>query len=544
MRIFPLKKNLFRIFILLLLTPAIFLQGCFPTSSPQTETTAIEGYHYIEEYDLPELPAPVRPPRPGRFTLRYDPNSTVNPLTSLNRDNIVLSSLLYESLFVLDAQLIPHPLLAANWSSDDNVVFTIEIRPDVMMHDNANLTANDVAYSIRQATRSGRFVNRLNSITRIEATSELEVTIVLNAPNSRFTHLLDIPIIRNGTSGNRLPPGSGPYRFSEFVQMRLEPFPLHRYHYDLPVSIIHLRDCLDTELTELFDTGGLSLLWDDPASSFEIRLNRLREARYFETTTLQFIGFNTNHTALRDPDIRRAIGVSINRQYITENIMPPGLTLAAPVALSPAFQFYDEQWGYSHLPPLEEMGRLMERAGLYDFTQNLFLDLSDGRGGYTAFSIDFIVNIENTHKVLAAHQITERLRRNGLDVVVRELPWDRFVTALETGNFDMFYGEVQLGADFDLSPLLLPGPLNFGRSASNEFRPFIYDFLRAQTESEIRWASERLVNEISINAPFAPILYKRHVIYTPIGAVTGATPSQSSVFRNFSDWTINLMMLT
>jgi hypothetical protein len=126
---------------------------------------------------------------------------------------------------------------------------------------------------------------------------------------------------------------------------------------------------------------------------------------------------------------------------------------------------------------------------------------------------------------------------------VRELPWERFNTALQNRTFDMFLGETQLGADFDLSPLLLPGPLNFGGTASNYFAHFIDDFLTARTDSEIIWAAERLIEEIEVYAPFAPILYKRHAIYSPIGVITGAQPSQSSVFRNITDWSINLMML-
>jgi len=476
---------------------------------------------------------------------------------------------------------MPHSQLVESWHSDDNVLFEFVIKSDIAMHDGSFLTAQDVAYSLRRASLTGRFVYRLTSIRSIDVVDELTVSIEINSPNSRFINLLDIPIIKNGSSGSRLPPGSGPFMFppeapapeieepayeyedeyegayEDFYEpeedeyedtLHLVAFTMHRNFANLPISTIFLRESTDTELTELFDTGALSLIWDDPGSAFDIRLNRLRETRYFETTAIQFIGFNTDHIALRNPDIRRAISVSIDRNYIVENIKPPGMTVASPLALSPVFPWYDPSWEYLQHPPLEEMLLLLQRAGL-DIAQDYYVDnpfpgLRDGFGGATEFSIDFIVNIENTHKVAAAHQIAERLRRNGLNVIVRELPWERFVNALSTGSFDMFYGEIQLGADFDLSPLLLPGgTLGLSGTASSSYRPFIYDFLLARTEHEIQWASGRLMAEIRFNAPFAPILYKRHAIYTPVGAVIGAEPSQSAVFRNLNDWTINLMML-
>ena len=539
------KRQLTLLGVLIILLPAIFLQGCMFFTPQLDEPTEPEEDVLFQPY-LPEEPESVRPMVPGRFTLRYDPNSSLNPLTTLNRDNILLGSLLYETLFVLDPNLLPEPVLVSNWSSEDNMLFEFELKSDIAMSNGTFLTAQDAIYSVRQATRIGRFSNRLSSIASVQAVDELTFTIQLNAPNSRFVHLLDIPVIKSGTSDQRVPPGTGPFRFLSPDSMHLIAFFEHRDFADLPVSLIRLQECADTELTELFDTGALSLLWDDPHDAFEVRLNRLRETRYFETTVLQFLGFNANHIALSDPDVRRAIGISIDRQYIVENIMRPGLTLAAPLPLSPAFHLYMPQWENRHLAPLEEMARLLRRAGLnvtFEYTEGPFLELSDGLGGYTPFSIDFIVNIENTHKVQVAHHIANTLRRNGLNVVVRELPWERFNTALQNRTFDMFLGETQLGADFDLSPLLLPGPLNFGGTASNYFAHFIDDFLTARTDSEIIWAAERLIEEIEVYAPFAPILYKRHAIYSPIGVITGAQPSQSSVFRNITDWSINLMML-
>ena len=536
------NRYLLRIFLLLLLIPAVFLQGCFFPAPQATTQPEAEEPPVIEEPAIDVLPD-VMPPITGQFSLRYDPNSSLNPIMTLNRDNILLSSLLYESLFVLNGSLDVAPLLADNWSSDDNVVFTFEIKPDIAMSDGSLLTADDVAYSLRQAMQRGRYVNRFRTVSSVAATGDLTVTVELYAPNSRFIRLLDVPIIKNGSIESRIPPGTGPFIFAGTEEMRLDGFPGHRDYNKLPISTIYLRACNDNELTELFDEGKLSFLWDDPADVFDIRLNRLHDRRFYDTTMLQFIGFNANHIALRNPDVRRAISVSIERQFIIDSLMS-GQALAAPLALSPAFHLYDTDWEHRELPPLREMAELLVRAGLEDANYCSFLELLDGFGGYYEFTIDFIVNRENIYKVNAAHMITNSLRRNGLDVVVRELPWDRFISALQTGDFDMYYGEIMLGADFNLTPLLLPGGLNYGKTASTEYRPYLEDFLTARTDDEIRWAAGRLVDEVMINAPFAPILYKRHAVYTPIGAIFGIEPSQSGAFFSFSDWVINMYMLT
>ncbi|MCL2221318.1 MAG: ABC transporter substrate-binding protein [Oscillospiraceae bacterium] len=544
-----MKKRLILVILILLLI-AIFVSGCWLPIMPEFNPPP------LPELPVFELPDPIEqepalavaaPGSPGQFTLRYEPELTMNPILTLNRDNISLSSLLYENLFVLDENLIEVPLLVREWYSEDNETFTLHIHPDILMHDGELLTAADVTYSINQARQRGRHVNKLRTISSVSSDGELTVTITISAPNARFVRLLDIPVIRSGTIDERIPPGSGPFIFPHPEAMRLIRFRQHRYYEQMPLSTIHLRQCSDGELTGLFDEGFLSLLWDDPTGAFDIRINRMHEPRYFETTSLQFLGFNASSPVLRDSDVRRAIGSSINRQYIVENIMNiprAGQTVASPLAISPMFDMYDPDWEPLQ-DPIHEMSALIDRAGLLDYNYDGFFEMPDGFGGFTPFTLDLIVNVENSHKIAAAEKIAEDLRLFGIDVNVRTLPWAAFIDALAEGNFDIYYGEVQLGADFDLSPLLLPGDnsVNFGGTASTMYASKIQNFLAASTQEEMSTAGRLLVDEIRFNAPFVPILYKRHAIYTPTGVVTGATPSQSGVFHNFHNWSIDLIML-
>ena len=541
--------RIMRITTIIILISTILLTGCWIPYRPNLLSQITP--EPPADIELPDLDntKPEDPPRPGRFTLRYETGFTMNPILALNRDNIALTSLLYESLFILNDNLAAVPMLCEDWFSDDNTTFTFEIMPEIQMHDGTELDADDVAYSIRQAMNNSRskFRNKLRSIESVTSNGELTITITLNAPNARFTRLLDIPIIKNGSIDSRIPPGTGPYVFPHDEAMSLNRFRGYRFYEELPLSTIHLLECSDSDLTRLFDSGELSLLWDDPAGAFDIRLNRAHEPRLYNTTVIQYIGFNTNSFALRSPDVRRAIGCAIDRQHIVENIMNvprSGQTVAAPVAISPIFDMYDPEWE-ARGDLLAEMGALLELAGLQDYFSESFLAMPDGMGGYRRFSLNFIVNIENSHKLAAVTAIADSLRQFGFDIVVRTLPWGDFVEALETGKFDMYYGETQLGADFDLSPLLLPGEnnLNFGNTGNTVFRPFIQNFLYAPTQEEVSYTGEQLNLTVTQLAPFIPILYKRHAIYSHMGAITGAAPSQSGVFHNFHEWSIDLLML-
>ena len=537
------KRYLLTALVLILFIPALMLQGClFPALQPGTAPPSQEP---PEEEAPPQVALPEKPPpSQGNFTLRYDPNSTLNPITSLSSDNILLCSLMYEPLFILDSYLNAEPLLCESWEMDGEYTFIFEVKPDIAMSDGSFLTAEDVVYTLRQAMRTGLYENRLRDIESVTATGELTVRVDLKKANSRFIYLLDVPIIKNGSIDFNIPPGTGPYIFAGTQFMRLDSFTRHRDFTRLPVMMINLRVCDRNEMAELFDDGELTLLWDDPSDTFEIRLNRLHEKHYYDTTALQFIGFNMRNVALRDPDVRRAVSYSIDRQFITENILPRQ-ALASPLALSPAYRLYDPEWERTILDPLREMSRLLYLSGLEDINDDSFLEYPDGFGGFADFSIDFIVNNANLYKIQIANMIAEALRRTGINITVRELSRDQFMTALETGDFDMYYGEIVLSADFDFSPLLLPGgKLDYGGTGDSEYDEYISDFLFMTTDYGEETAAKRLCDIIRRNAPIVPVVYKRYVVYTPMGAIFGMSPCQSGVFRNFTDWTIDFTMLS
>jgi len=539
-----LKRFVLTSLIFVTLIAALLLHGC--TVFDQPEAFKTEPPATPEETIDPATPFyPTDPPvlAEGKFTLRYDSKSSMNPITSLNRDNILLSALLYESLFVLDGNLNLELLLCESWSTEDDFTFEIVIKPNIAMSDGSRLTADDVAYTIRQAAQKGRFVNRFKNIATVTSDGEFTVTVVLDLANSRFMRLLDIPIIKNGSIDNRLPPGTGPYIFSDEEDvLQLYRFPRHRDYLNLPLAAIYLIECGDDELTQLFDDGKISLLLDDPSDAFEITLNRLPEKRYFDTTAIQFIGFNARTGVMRNPDVRRAVGASIDRDYIVSEIMS-GQAIAAPLHISPAFEQYNKDWERRYLDPMTEMTLLLQRANMDDYNEDSFLEIKEGYDSYSEFTVDFIVNSENIMRVRAASFIAETLRQYGIRINLRELPWETFLSELKNANFDMYYGEIMLSPDYDLSPLVLPGALNYGGVASTTFKQNIDAFLAASSDDDIQNAAYQLMDELTPYAPFIPILYKKHVVYSPMGAISGAHPGQTNIFRNFTDWNINLTML-
>jgi peptide/nickel transport system substrate-binding protein len=471
------------------------------------------------------------------FTVRYDARYSFNPITGTNPDNMALVPLMYEPLFMLDEYMTPQPVLCESYETRDGIHYTFRLKPNIAMTDGTTLNANDVKYTLTKAAQTGRYTGRLGNIESITASGTLEFNITLKTPNYKLPALLDIPIIKTGGIDKNYPAGSGPYYFEPSGAPRLIAF--SSYRENVPTQTIYLRQCTNTELSVLFSSQAIDLFWDDPADTADITILSDHEVRYYNTTILQFVGFNVKRKVLSDPGMRRALGLTIDRKDITSGVYSAHAD-AAPLILSPKYPLYDTSWENAVTDTLDEISAIFAELDLQDKDSDGFLEYPDANGNHVPFSLKFIVNGDNKYKVAAAEKITAGMKAVGIDVTLSMLPWDEYKSALEKGNFDLYYGDVFLPADYDLSALLAPGgSIDYGNAGNAEYSARIRAFLAAPDPEKEAAAAKELCLYVQERAPIIPVLYRQYAVHTNRNIVTGINPTQSSVFYGLSGWRIS-----
>ncbi len=472
------------------------------------------------------------------FTLNFDAEAGFNPLICGSTLNTEISCLIYEGLFVLDETFTAVPKLCTEYNSNDGLNWTLSLKPNVLMHDGSYLTAEDVVYSIREAKRT-RYASRFNYVTDIEATDELTLTVSLSKKNYNFIALLDVPVLKNGTGRDFAPVGTGPYTYAKEAS-RLRAFSRYRDFDTLPLRVIYLSEYEPSKLARAFTGQVIDLIIEDPLSIASEDLSAGHELHEYDTTLFQYVGFNTENGVFTDSRMRKAVGYAVNREYIVREIMKDK-ALPATLVLSPALSFYDEEWekgfGYS----MSSCSLNLASVGLEDPDSDGFLELPDDTGGFVDIPIDFIVNGDSIYKVKAAQEIEYAIRSVGLDISLRILGWKEYKTALQTGDFDMYYGETLLTPDFDLTELISPGgSLNYGGYEGDNCVTAISAFLGARDGEERADAAEMLCRTISLSVPIVPVLYRKHCVRSNRGVVTGLDPSVSGVLCGIAGWKISL----
>lgn len=503
----------------------------------------------IEGPEIGETPRDAYIPRDGRLSIAYLPTDMINPYTSTSRDNLAVSGLLYESLFVLAEDFTAIPELAVGITTLDGRNFTIEIQRDVLFHNGEALTVHDVIYSLNRARESTLYAGRLAMVTGHRLVENPDGTInpyvfelTINRVHGNLPVLLTFPIIQANSFGRRVPPGTGPFFYAEDDGPdRLLKHRHHRLEEYIPLDTIYLTHIQTVEqMTAYFNSGLLDIVYIDLQGP-EPHFSATREQRQFHTTMFDFIGFNIHRPYTGRLEVRQAIQFAIDRDYIANSILR-GTVLQTPLPMHPILSFYDTELSLAYRFDLDRAREILSGENGEGALQTDPGDLQDQEEGEEEIEeapiLRLIVAQGNIARIEAAVYIAANIAALGFQVVVEDLPPAEFVAALEAGNFDLFYGQVRLQPDFDLWELL-GGSLSYGGMNLLMNPLFIENFI-ASGQSGRAQAASSLNGAILQVVPFVSIGFRYEYLFTQRGVVSNLNPTQERVYRDVFSWILDL----
>lgn len=265
------------------------------------------------------------------------------------------------------------PALATSWLvSDDGKTYTFQLRQGVSFHHIQTFTptryfnADDVLFSINRwrlpdhpyhDISGGRYpytdsLNLGDLITKVERINGYRVEITLSKPESSFLANLatDFSVILSAEYAEKLvsrnqkelidfkPVGTGPYQLASFRQDRFIRFAKHpKYWRQIKLSdklIFDITPSSSHRLAKLItaECDAIAL----PAHS-ELEVIRQQENLVLDEKpglNIGFWAFNTSKPPFNNPEVRRALGMAIDRNALIEaiyfnsaitarNIVPP-----------------------------------------------------------------------------------------------------------------------------------------------------------------------------------------------------------------------------
>jgi len=418
------------------------------------------------------------------------------------------------------------PDLAESWEFlDDGKRWRFHLRQGVRFHDGSAFDAGDVVFTYGGfldgsivSPKKGAFA----ALERVVAVDAATVDFEMKEPNGTMlgnltSYVAVVPEGRTPDEQNRLPIGTGPFRFVERGPDSVTFRAFDGFHRGRPkLDRLVLREIPDATVRVLELRKGtvqlvLNALAPDVVHLFE-RDPRFRVATKVGANYV-YLGLNFDDPVLADLRVRRALLLALDRErlartlwrglgQVTETLLPPG------------------HWARNDdLAPVERdlaaAGRLLDEAGYPD---------RDGPGGAPRLTLTYKTSTDET-AVLQAQVLQAMAAEAGIALEIRSHEFATFFSDIQRGIFQLF-SLTRTGIDDpDIYALVLhsrnipPKGANRGRYRNPEFDRLVDDGARRVDPVERRPFYVRAQEIVARDLPYISLLTRTNVAVMPVGLV-------------------------
>jgi len=340
------------------------------------------------------------PQKGGAITVAYkDDLATLDPAIGYDWTNWPAIKMVFDGLLDYDATTNVTPRLAAELPtiSDDGLIYTFKLRPDVKFSNGRVLTADDVVYSITRvldpntaSPGAGFFLGiqganefiagTATSVAGIKAVDAQTVAFTLTAPDVTFLNKMALnfayivpkeTVDQAGADFGHQPIGTGPFTLKEWKSGEYLVFERNPNYFMSGMPLLDqvtIRVGVDPSVALLqLEKGDIQLMGDPPPGAEWARIkadptwtNRIETQPQVNTT---YIAINTTLAPFDNVKVRQALNHAIDKQRIVQLLN--GRADVANQILPPLMPGYDKDYvGYDYNP--DKAKQLLAEAGFPD----------------------------------------------------------------------------------------------------------------------------------------------------------------------------------
>ena len=493
--------------LLSLLLTAAMLLGCFSGCGEQKKDVYLP---LGDDQSWGDDATPSAPVTQQKLSLPYFPDRGLNPYKTTDYINSNIFSLVYQSLFVVDADYNVYPVLCQRYLvSKDMKTYTF-YPETATFPDGDRLTLADVVASLQKAKESEIYGGRFACVKSIAETDDGGVAVVLNDPYENFPLLLDVPILKKSQLDEDRPLGTGPYLYERYEEkLRLRRRSDWWCSAKLPVTAeyIELVEGVDpTQLRDEFEFNGLGLVSSDPGSSSYVDYHSDYELWDCENGIFLYLGCNSKSTVLSNQTLRAALTYAIHRDLLVESYYH-GFAYGTVLPASPQSPMYSSGLAEKYAYNPDKLTQVVTEQG------------AEGA------EIKLLVNADDSIRLRVARRIGQMLSESGLRVTMVEYNTEKYLKALKNRNYDLYLGQTRLSANMDLSAFFdSGGSLSYGGMST----PALYGLCLAALANSGNYYT--LHQKVLEDGKLIPILFRSYAIFAQRGVFTDLTPSRGNVF--------------
>ncbi|MES2562154.1 MAG: ABC transporter substrate-binding protein, partial [Pseudomonadota bacterium] len=321
--------------------------------------------------------------------------TTMDPHFVAAQPNLTVQQHVFEGLIRIDERGRVTPGIAQSWTTPDPLTWVIKLRTDVKFHDGAELTAEDVVYSLERTLTikgsPGGFASYVKAITAKRMIDRHTLELKTAAPYGPLLQdLAHVLIVSKRSASNassedfdsgKAAIGTGPFKLVKFARGDRVQLARHdaywggRSNWDT-VSLRILPS--DPARTAALLSGQLDAIENVPTADLA-RLRKSAEHRLAQTVSWRTILLHLDQDRISPPGVtdkagkplasnpfkdvrvRQALSKALNREALAERVME-GLALPASSPVPPSVIGHDPTLKPERYDP-DEARKLLAAAG-------------------------------------------------------------------------------------------------------------------------------------------------------------------------------------
>ena len=398
--------------------------------------------------------------------------------------NQQLMPLIYDGLFALDKNYNPQPLLASNYSRSGRTL-TVSLA-SAKFSDGSSVSASDVVASFESAKKSPAYKTQLANFSSAKVSGN-SVVFSLADDDPYAVNCLTFAVTKRGSAEDGAA-GRGRYTYSSENGVGYLKASSARGSFSPKKTSITLYDVKDLSMLKYtLAIGNISFAFDDLRGGSYTRYSS--SVADILMNNLVYLAFNKSSSALSSEKVRQAVALAIDRAKLADE----------------SFQGHAKAAYTPFNPDLEAAGKLLDEAGYTSKNDAVRADANKKQ-----LTLKIVVNKDNGFKSAAAQSIKEMLEKLKISVTVSALSEKDYRSAVASGKYDMYIGEVKLTENMSLSPLLKSGGsvaygINTSGAASTAYSAFLAGSSDVNT----------FIDAFNADMPFVPLCYRSGLaIYT------------------------------
>lgn len=433
--------------------------------------------------------------------LPYSREEGVNPFTATSLMNESVMPLIYDGLYRIDASYEASPVLVES-SVVNGRTLMLTMSSERRFSDGSAISADDVKYSFDLAKNSLYYGTLLRNIDSAVSGGTTTISFTLSKPNQYIASDLTFPVVKAGTADKKdsIPVGSGRFVYKHSgnggVLEKSEEYKSEKFR----AETIFLQNIPDEEtLFSSMNIESINAAPDDLDGEGGFR-NTASDAQ-FPLNNLLFLGVKQNG-ALADASVRQAMSAVLDRKtFVSSSLSGYGVETDLP--LNP------DWYGLKDIQKEKTMDRTKARARL-----------GETLGGQP---VKIVAPTDGGFKELIADEVAKELKSAGVPCEVELLDAAVYRSAVSSGLYDLYVGEMRLTNDMDISVVLGDSQLESS-----------WDAVLAGTTG-----CDTFVKAFYKQMPILPIAFRTGMLAYSRNMNEEVVPLPGDPYANVTDWKLS-----